>query len=129
MVHDDPGQLRTWAGYRAALSQMKRQELLDHLTGINAALQAQSQAVLERQLRSLQTSGSSSSIDNPVVRSTPPERRSNERPMDRGAYPSRLASPQPSALDLLARSKSLAPRIAAKLVLSEARRRRSPAKE
>jgi hypothetical protein len=111
----DPNLLRTFEGYRAALATMDRQELLDQLTRINAALETQSRAAMTSSL----LSDSLASSDQLQTRSLPTASRPSP---DRGSAASLPSTPLPSAVDLLARSKSLAPRIAAKLVQAEARR-------
>jgi hypothetical protein len=121
---DDSGLLRTFQGYRRALSLMSRQELLSQLTDINAQLEAQSRSSLTA-LLSPQLSDWQRALDNPVLRSRPMARPSSAA--DRGAAAS-LPSPErqaPSAVDLLAASRKMAPRIAAKLVHSEMRRART----
>jgi hypothetical protein len=121
---DDPGMIRTFAGYRQALSQMTPDQLIAQLTVINAQLEAQSRSTLTA-LLSPQLSDLQRSLDNPVLRS--PRTATPSSPADRGAAASRPspALHQRSAVDLLAASKKLAPRIAAKLVASEARRARA----
>jgi hypothetical protein len=122
----DPGMIRTWAGYRTALSTMTMPELLAQATELSARIELEQRQTLASFL-STPLSESLSALDRLQVRSlrtAPPPSRP-----DRGAAASQPSRelPQPSALDLLARSKSLAPRIAAKLVAAEARRARRDA--
>lgn len=119
---DDPNLIETFAGYRAALRLMTPMQLVAHSTELSARLEEQSRSTLAS-LISGTLSDSLQNIDRLQVRSTPAGPRSSER-RDRGESHSRPSTPQPSALDQLARSKRLAPRIAAKLVLHEARRHR-----
>lgn len=105
----------TWDGYRLALGRMSNAELMQNLTELNATMQQQSRETLTSLLRD-----SLSSLDRPVLSSTPAV--SLYPPVDRGA-PVSLSRQQPSALDLLARSRSLAPRVASKLVLASSRAR------
>lgn len=120
----DPGMLRTWAGYRQALGQMSMTELMSHATELSARLEAESRHHLGAALMD-PLSDSLQAIDRLQARSLPTARQPSSP--DRGARASQT-SPEPrlpSAVDLLARSKSLAPRIAAKLVAAEARRARA----
>lgn len=105
----------TWDGYRLALGRMSNAELMQNLTELNATMQQQSRETLTSLLRD-----SLSSLDRPVLSSTPAV--SLYPPVDRGA-PVSPSRQQPSALDLLARSRSLAPRVASKLVLASSRAR------
>lgn len=118
---DDPALIRTFQGYRAALARMTPEQLLSHATDLSARLEAQSRSTLAA-LISPGPSGSSS-IDDLVIRSPRTDPLSQHR--DRGARPSPASPSLPSAVDLLAASKKLAPRIAAKLVQAEARRARA----
>ena len=107
---------RTWQGYQAAVSRMSNEELLRTLTDLNVQLQAQAQTSMTSPL----LSELRQSLDRPVLSSTPREPLSP--PVDRGSRP--FQSPPPGALDLLARSRSLGPRVAGKLVLAQVRARR-----
>lgn len=118
--YEDPNLARTFQGFRAALSRMSIPQLQDQLTRINALLQADVQARLTSTIYDL-ASASPANLDSPVLRSP---RMASRPPTDRGSARSQ-ASPAPappSAVELLARSRSLAPRLAAKLVVSDARR-------
>lgn len=119
---DDPNLIRTFEGYRMALSRMTIPQLLDRLTSINAELQAQSQSTLVSQISS-QLSDSIQALDRLQVRS--PRMAPPTSAPDRGASASRPfpGSPQPSALDRLASSKYMGPKLAAKLVVADARKR------
>jgi hypothetical protein len=111
----------TFRAYRAALRQMDRRELLEHLTSINAQLEAQAQAQLARTIQA-PLSEYTSSIDRLVLRQPSTDRRSSPH-RDRGVQAS-----QPSSRQQLDPQTSWAQRLAAKLVLSSARaaaRRRS----
>lgn len=119
---DDPNLIETFAGYRTALSTMTIDQLMTHSAELAALQQAQSASILTA-LISPGLSEYSRSLDNPVLRSP----RTASRPgsaADRGAVASQTSSlPRPqSALDLLAGSRRLAPRIAAKLVAHEVKR-------
>lgn len=118
---DDPNLLRTFQGYRKVLSTMTIEQLMAHSVDLAAQLEEQSRRTLMAQLSS-PLSSSMQSLDSPVVRS--PRMASPSSRPDRGQAASQPspALPPRSALDLLASSKRLAPRIAAKLVAAEARR-------
>ena len=126
---DDPGLYRTFEGYRAALAKMSVAQLMDRLTAINAELEAQSQSTLAS-LISSPLSASIQALDRLQV-SSPRTVRPTSPASDRGAAASRPspASPQPSALDRLASSKYMGPKLAAKLVVADARRRRANERE
>jgi len=112
---------RTFRGYAMALSRMKVPELMEHLTRINSAIEADRQARMASLLS--QGPSASSSIDDPVVRSTPPA-TSSPSGRDRS---SRRPSPSPaqeSPLDRWARSKSLGRSLAARLAAADIQRRR-----
>lgn len=111
---DDPDLYRTFAGYRMALARMTPEQLLAHLTSINAALAQEAREATARAI--YPTSGPTSSLDSPVGSMTmePP----SSSPMDRGARPS-LSRP-PSPLELLSGSRRLGPRLAARLVAASA---------
>lgn len=114
---------QTFQAYEAALAEMARTggipALMEHLTSINAQLEAQRQARMASLLS--RPPATSSSIDDPVVRSTTRDSR-DRRPPDRGRPPS--PSPQPTALDRLAASRGLGRRVVAKLVAAQARTER-----
>lgn len=105
--------------YRTALRTMDRTALLAHLTEINAQLESQRRETLSSALDpSAVLSGLPSSIDLPVLRSIERDPPSSPRGREAQASP---RSPQPSPLDLLARSSRIGPRLAAKLVAASAR--------
>jgi len=120
---DDPGLLRTWAGYRQALSTMTIEELMKLADNQAARLEQENREAMNR-LLSTPLSESLSALDRLQVRS--PRTAPQPSQADRGVQASQRspALPQPSALDRLASSKYMAPRLAAKLVASEARRAR-----
>jgi len=103
---------------------MTPEQLMAQLADLSAKLEEQSRSTLTGLLSS-PLSGYQHNLDNPVIRS--PRTAAPSSAADRGAAASRPSPvPQPrSAIDLLASSKKLAPRIAAKLVASEARRART----
>lgn len=105
-----------WDAYRQSLGQMNNDQLLQRLTEINAQMQQQATTTLGTAVTEM-LRASLASIDRPVLSSTPTP--SPSLPVDRGAP--RSTSPQPTALDLLARSRSLAPRVASKLLLAQLR--------
>lgn len=113
---------RTFRGYALALARMKVPELLEHLTTINAAIETQQRARMASLLS--QGRSASSSIDDPVVRSTPPATSSpsgRDRPSPRQSQ-----NPAPeSPLDRWARSKSLGRSLAARLAAADIQRRRA----
>jgi hypothetical protein len=117
----DPAMIRTWAGYRQAIGQMTMDQLIAHATDLSARLEQESQRQLGAFL-SQSLADQLQALDRLQVRS--PRTAPQASPRDRGAQASQTSqAPRlPSAVDLLARSKSLAPRIAAKLVAAEARR-------
>lgn len=120
---DDPNLIRTFAGFRQTLAAMSIDQLMELAAKQGAELQAQSQSTLTA-LISSPLSDSLAALDRAQVRSLPTAHQPS-RP-DRGSAASQPSvPPRPSALDLLAKSKHLAPRIAAKLVSSEARRARA----
>lgn len=118
---DDPNLIRTYAGFRRVLAQMSLPELME-LSARQAALLEIEQRQAMTNLLSNGLSASIQSLDN----LSPSSRRTAARPSapDRGAQASQTSAPQPrpGAVDLLAASRRLAPRIAAKLALAEARR-------
>jgi hypothetical protein len=103
-----------WAGYERSLSRLSNDQLLSLLTTLNSQLQEQATSSISTTLLA-----SLEAADRPVLSSTPTATLSDYPPMDRGVR----ASPQqqPGALDLLARSRRLGPRVAGKLVLAQAR--------
>jgi hypothetical protein len=120
----DPNLIRTFAGYRAALATMDTAQLMAHSADLAAKIEAGTNQTLAAALWQ-QLSESRSSLDQPVVRSPRTALPTSGSP-DRGQARSRPSPPpMSSAVDLLAASRRLAPRIAARLVLSEARRARA----
>jgi len=118
--YDDPNLQRTFQGYRQALSMMTLPQLVEQANRNAEALQRQSDATLASTI-SMQLSDYQSSLDRLTTRSLP----MGSQPSTARGVAASLPSPQrlaPSALDRLASSKYLAPRIAAKLVHSEVRR-------
>lgn len=119
---DDPNLIRTMHSFRRALQLMSVPELM--------ALASQQAAALELEQRTLMTNLLSSRLSDSLQSLDtlqPSSRRTAARPSPaaRGAAASQTSPappPRPGAVDLLAASKRLAPRVAAKLVLAEARR-------
>lgn len=114
------GQRETWASYQRALQQMGSgpdgiSRLSAHLTEVSALIQQEARSTISQELLAW-----TSQQDRPVTRSTARADPSRASSPDRSA--SRPSSPVPSALDLLAARQRMGPRLAAKLVLSEARR-------
>lgn len=110
-----PQEHQTWQGYRQALATLSPQQLMELLTTINGQLTMER----ERRMASILSSSPSLSevLDQPVLSST---RMATQRsPMDRGVPPSTF--PQPSAVDLLASSQRLGPKLAQRLMLASAR--------
>lgn len=121
---DDPNLTRTFAGFKAALRSMNIPQLMSLATEQAAAIELEQRQLLN-DLISRRLSESVSSLDRLQVRS-PRMAAPGPASPDRGqahSRPSPVATP--SALDLLASSRRLAPRIAAKLVLAEAQRARA----
>lgn len=122
---DDPNLTRTFAGFRAALRSLSIPELMSLAAEQAAAIELENRSTMS-QLISQRLSGSIESLDRLQLRSrptAPPERSDSP---DRGLAHSRPSPPpRPSAVDLLASSRKMAPRIAAKLVLAEAARARA----
>lgn len=117
---------RSWEAYRWALSRLTIPELLEHLTRINAAQEAQARSLTATTAASLPSLADSlSSLDRIAPGPTAP---ASPWPTDRGGGPS-PASPQPSAVDRLAATAKLGPRIAARLLLASARAQRRRADE
>lgn len=119
----DPGLLRTYEGYRAALRSMTIEQLMERADRlarqITADQQEQMSALLMGQLSSYSTALDRPSFGSPRTASPPSV-------PDRGASSQASPAPRlPSAVDLLAASRRMAPRVAAKLVLAEARRARA----
>lgn len=112
------GVIRTFAGYRAALSTMTPAQLMEQLTTINAAIQAQQTARLEA-LLSRRSQESTSSLDQPVVPTTRPRSTPAPQPRGRAAAGSPQSLP-PSQSNPLLRSHA-GQRLAAKLVAANAR--------
>lgn len=113
---------RTFAGYKKTLESLSPDQLMEHLTAINGQLELQQRALVSAVLSPSEVlSASIASLDRPVLRSTPTAIQS---PQPRGlaaqVSPSHLP---PRAVDLLASSSRLGPRLAAKLVAASARSR------
>lgn len=113
---------RTFRGYQMALARMKVPELLEHLTAINLAIESDRRA----RMASLISQGpsASSSIDDPVVRSTSPaspSRSGSDRPSPRQTP----APPAETPLDRWARQRSLGRSLAARLAAADIQRRRA----
>lgn len=112
---------KLYAGYQQSLAQMTMPQLRAHLTELNAQIERDQRD----QMTSLLQRVSPSSIDQPVNHSPTPATRlqpsSDERRADRGQPRSAPVS-QPGAVDLLASRARMGPRLAAKLVLADARR-------
>lgn len=119
---DDPNLIATHAAFRQALTHLSLPELLE--------LSARQAAMLELESRTLLTNLLSSRLSDTLQSLdtlSPSSRRTASRPSPaaRGAAASQTSPgprPLPGAVDLLAGSRRLAPRVAAKLVLAEARR-------
>ncbi len=112
-----------FSGYQATIAQMSPVELAAEAGRLGAMIEADQRVQMESLLRS----ASQSNLDQPVSHSTATAHPSSPPPQARGAAsldPARR-SPQSSPLELLLGSSRTGPRLAAKLVLSDARRRRS----
>ena len=110
-----PQEYDTWDGYRRALASLSPPELMALLATINTGLTAER----ERRMASILTSSPSmaEALDRPVLSST---RMATQRsPMDRGVPPSQFQ--QQSAVDLLASSQRLGPKLAQRLMIASAR--------
>jgi len=110
-----PQEYGTWDGYRRALASLSPSELMALLATINTGLTAER----ERRMASILTSSPSmaEALDRPVLSST---RMATQRsPMDRGVPPSQFQ--QQSAVDLLASSQRLGPKLAQRLMIASAR--------
>jgi hypothetical protein len=116
----DPDHLRqSYAGYQKALSHLTIPQLLELSTRQAQAIQQSQDSMLSRLLRA---PSSTPDLDAPVLRSTPMEIPSSATPRDRGQPGS--PSPPPSSLELIARKGGrLGPRLGARLVIADARRR------
>lgn len=113
---------RLYEGYRHGLEQMTMPELMAHATQLGAMIEQDRAG----QLALLMRSASRSSLDDPVIPSTPmaiPSPAGPARPADRGGAASAQRSRPSSPLELLASSTRTGPRLAAKLILADARRR------
>lgn len=111
-----------YSGYRGILQTMTPAQLAAELASLGRMIEQDQEA----RKASLLLSMSNSLIDQPVQHSTEPGIQSpdSHRPMDRGAAASAPATrPQSSPLELLLGSSRTGPRLAAKLVLNDARRR------
>jgi len=123
---DDPNLTRTFAGFKLALRSMSIPQLMSLAAQQAAAIELEQRQLLN-QLISQRLSASVESIDRLQTRSPRTAYPSPEPDSaDRGHSRSQSSPPpRPSAVDLLASSRKLAPRIAAKLVLAEAQRART----
>lgn len=113
---------RTFRGYSMALARMKVPELLEHLTTINAAIESDRRARMERLLS--QGPSGSSSIDDPVVSSTTRE-RSPASGRDHDRRRQSPTTPELTPLDRWARQRSLGRSLAARLAAADIQRRRA----
>lgn len=105
------------AAYQQHLRQLDPMQLTAELTRINAALQMQAQSASASVLSDL----TQRNLDSPVLRSIP-----MDDPLSgRASPPSPSRSPQPGPVDLLLQSRRAGPRLVAKLVASDVRRRAS----
>lgn len=113
------GLARSYQGFQQALRQMSPSQLLELSTRQAAMIQTETAALLQSTLSTL--SGYSESQDQPVLSraSTAIPSPDPNRPTDRGAPASPIR--QPGALDRLAESRRLGPRLAARIVLHSAR--------
>ena len=110
---------RSYAGYRRALGTLTTSQLLELANRQAALIQQHQDSMLSRLL---QRPSSTPDLDAPVVRSTPTETPSSARAEDRGRQAS--PSPMPSGLELLARRGGrMGPRLGAKLLIADARKR------
>jgi hypothetical protein len=116
----DPDHLaKSYAGYQRALATLSVPQLLELLTRQSQAIQQSQDSMLSRLL---QAPSSTPDLDAPVIRSTPTATPSGATPTARGQPHS--PSPPPSSLELIARKGGrLGPRLGARLVIAEARRR------
>ena len=106
-----------WSALSRAYARMSPEQLLSHLTGINAQLQAQNRSMISRTLEDVV-----SDLDRPV-----PRRQATVdpyQPPDRGHPPSQSQTRSPSALDLLASHERIGPRLATKLMKASAKAQR-----
>lgn len=108
---------QSFEGYRRALSKLSTRELMELAATQSAAIQQTQLSALSQLLTS-----STPDLDQPVQRSTSGVSPSGGREVDRGQRPS-PPSRQPSSLELLASRSRMGPRLAAKLVAADARRR------
>ena len=110
---------QSYAGYRKALRLLTIPQLMELSTRQAEAIQRQQDSMLSRLLPAFSPT---SDLDAPVQRSTTPEPPSRERDPGRGQPAS--PSPAPSSLELLARRGGrMGPRLGAKLLVADARRR------
>lgn len=110
---------QTWRSYQQTLATIGAgpdgiARLSGLLTEVSARLQAESRQTISDALLAY-----SSTQDRPVQRSTP-----RVAPSPGRADPPRERSRQPAAWELLSASQRLGPRLAQKLTLAEARRKR-----
>lgn len=112
-----------YEGYQQNLAQMTPAELMAQATQLGAMIERDQ----KEQLLSLMRSGWRSSQDEPVLQSTrtgtPSQQPSAGRPGDRGSAASAPPRAPSNPLALLASSSRTGPRLAAKLVLADVRRR------
>jgi hypothetical protein len=110
---------RTYRGFAAALATLKIPELLALSAHQAALLEAERQRVLSEML----LASGRSSLDQPVVQSTP-----TELPYlsgrDHDARLSQSPQPQPSSLELLSSAGRLGPRLAGALIRASRSTRR-----
>lgn len=111
---------RTFEGYRQTLTAMSRDELLAELTRLSAAMEGERNRILASYL-SRPPSGSSSNLDDPVLRSMTAGIPSSPRGL---ASESSRTSRPPNPPEAPFASRRLGQRLAASLAASS--RRRSP---
>jgi hypothetical protein len=110
---------QTWRSYQQTLAKIGSQpDGMERLSALLTEVSAQLQ-LEQRQLLTQTLSDYTSTQDRLVLRSTEKAVRSPDRPA-----PPQAASRQPAAWELLSASRRLGPRLAQKLTLAEARRKR-----
>jgi hypothetical protein len=102
-------------GYRQSLSLLNQEQLMEHLSRVNALLAAQSNNLLTGAL----WQASHSEIDRPDQAPEPMSMSQSDQVHDRPTSPRSL--PMADSISLLAGTGRLGPRLAAKLVMSSAR--------
>lgn len=115
---DAAGIQRTFAGYREALRRMTPEQLMAQADRLAAMMQEQSRDALLAAI-SQPSSASTSTLDQPVLRTTPSPSRPAPSPRGRDALRSPSQSPPPSPFRLP--SSPGGRRLAAKLVAANAR--------